>query len=644
MAGRLLPGFIALATLAAFSPILRNGFVNLDDVANLVDNTAYRGFGLVQLRWMFGAFYMGHYQPLTWLSYAWDYWLWGMSPSGCHLTSLLLHALNAALFYQVNLLLLRAAAGTQPRKQGSIPLCAAASALFFALHPLRVEPVAWASARNDVLAGAFSLATIICYLKTCASPDETPWRRWWYAASLGAYAGALLSRGTAMTLPLVLIVLDRYPLRRPSRLRMEKLPFAALAAASFILEVAGRWGSLSERHFVAYPFHGRLMQACYGLAFYVWKTLAPFHLLPLYEKPYALSALLWPSLLSLAAVLAIGWAAIRWRDRCPALAAAEICYAVTLLPVLGFVTFGPQLVADRYSYFSGLALAPLFGGGLLWVMANRPSLKIAAWAIIGGVLVALSVRTYAQARIWKDSPTLWNYTLRINPATSTAHNNLGICANESGRPQEALAHYREALKIDPDHAVARYNLGNMLVQSGQTAAGVQELLRAIALAPGMAEAYNSLGLALEDTGRLAEAEGFFKQATLLAPDSSDPWNNWCNALQRQGLWLQAEGYCRQALRLKSDSPQAHYNLGNSLLAQNRIDEAIAHYRQALGLLPNVSEAHNSLGLALARKGLWPDAMAQFQQAIANDPSNAQAHSNLRQALHARGRRDAVPAR
>src|SRR5207249_5694880 len=211
------------AVLVCFLPALGSQFVLWDDDMNFTDNPSYRGLSASHLRWMFTTLYGGHYQPLSWLTLGLDYTLWGMNPTGYHLTSLLLHAVNAVLFYYIVLALLRRAVAAVSASAGA----AAVGALFFAIHPLRVESVAWASERRDVLAALFYLATVLAYLRMAEEEPSGRAHRW-YLVSLACFVLSLLSKAWGITLPVVLLALDVFPLRRAPRLR-EKAPYAALA-------------------------------------------------------------------------------------------------------------------------------------------------------------------------------------------------------------------------------------------------------------------------------------------------------------------------------------------------------------------------------------------------------------------------------
>src|SRR3989475_7114580 len=236
----LVPALIALVTFAAFLPVLQNQFVDWDDQRNFLDNHHYRGLGWTHLRWMWTT-HLGHYIPLTWMTLGLDYVLWGMNPLGYHLTNLLLHAANAVLFYFVAFRILGLGLPDPgDRRQADLVLSAGFAALVFAIHPLRVESVAWVTERRDVLSGLFYLSAILIYLRTCERGERG---RGWYWAAVGLFACALLSKSMVVNLPVVLLILDVYPLRRlggsigwwsePARRGyVEKIPFVLLAAAA----------------------------------------------------------------------------------------------------------------------------------------------------------------------------------------------------------------------------------------------------------------------------------------------------------------------------------------------------------------------------------------------------------------------------
>src|SRR5437879_4124817 len=336
----LVPLLVALVTVTAFLPALQNQFVNWDDSENFLDNLHYRGLAGTHLRWMWTTFHMGHYAPLTWMTLGLDHLVWGMNPLGYHLTSLFLHAANAVVFYVLARRILTLARPGLADRGHALAASAGFAALVFAIHPLRVESVAWVTERRDVLSGLFYLLTILVYLRACAR--EAPGRRsYWLSVAL--FGCALLSKSMAVSLPIVLLILDVYPLRRlggplgwwsepARRVYVEKIPFVLLAAAASALAVRAQvlLHSMAPLDQLSVP--ARLAVSAYGLSFYLWKMLVPSNLSPLYERPLAVDPLAMPFILSYGVVLAITAIALALRRRVPGLSASWSAYVVALLP------------------------------------------------------------------------------------------------------------------------------------------------------------------------------------------------------------------------------------------------------------------------------------------------------------------------
>src|SRR5574341_508767 len=579
----LAPPLIALLTIAAFLPTLRNGFVNWDDTVLLSGNPHYRGLGWTQLRWMFTTFHMGHYQPLSWLTYGLDYLLWGMNPVGYHLTSLLLHAAAAVVFYFVARRLLRLALpGLSGESAIGPSLAAAFAALLFSLHPLRVESVAWATDRGNVLCGLFYLLTLLAYLRAV---EGRPSRRW-LAAAVGLSALALLAKVMAVSLPVLLVILDVYPLRRlgggPGRwvgrgvrqVWWEKVPFVLVAVPAALLApfATPHGGTILSLH--QHGLAARLAVVVYGLAFYLWKTMVPLGLSPLYELPVALNPLDSLYLLSGAVILALSLLLLLARRRWPAGLALWSAYVAILLPVQGLVQVGPQIAADRYTYLACLGWAVLGGAGLLTAGHAWRSrrLGLPAVALLCGlaliILVGLGGLTWRQVRVWHDPLSLWAHALTIDPKSAIAHNNLGVALARQGNLDQAIAHYREALRLQPNYSRAHDSLGAALAKQGHLAAAEQELTLALRFNPASAAA------------RL----------------------NLANVYAMQGKDEQAEAEYRRLLALKPTYAKAYLNLGLLLRKQGRSDEGIALLQRALALKPENVTGRNALGLAYLQQG------------------------------------------
>src|SRR6058998_345744 len=309
----LLPVLIALVTFVPFLPTLDNQFVNWDDDKNLLKNPHYRGLGWSQLRWMWTAFHLGHYIPLTWMTFGLDYLLWGMNPLGYHLTNLLLHSANGVVFFFVVCRILARALPGLSERGHALAVSAGVAALVFAIHPLRMESVAWATERRDVLSGLFYLLTILMYLRAREREERG---RGWYWLSVALFVCALLSKSMVVNLPVVLLILDVYPLRRlggavgwwsepARRVYVEKIPFVLLAAVASAVALMAQLSHDTMVSVVQLSGLGRLAVSMYGLSFYLWKTVAPVNLSPLYELPLTVNPWAPPFLLSYGLVVAI---------------------------------------------------------------------------------------------------------------------------------------------------------------------------------------------------------------------------------------------------------------------------------------------------------------------------------------------------
>jgi len=497
---------VAVVVLFVFFPILKHQFVSWDDDGFLYLNPFFRGLGWAQLRWMFTTFHHGPYQPIVWLSYAVDYLLWGMNPVGFHLTSLLLHAANAVLVFLLGRRLMRSA--DSEASESSLTIAAAVAALIFALHPLRVEPVAWATARRDLMSGTFFLCALLSYLR---SPEAAPpWRRWTFVF----YVLSLLAKPMGIGLPLVLLVLDVYPLRRGLQWR-EKLPYLFPAAVAAALAWRGQVVTGAAASSEVFGPLQRVAQAAYAHAFYLAKTVWPAGLAPMYEHllhfdPFA------PLFLTAGALgLALAATACVFRRRWPALWFGWLSYVVLLAPVLGGVKYGTQLVADRYSYLPCLAVSLLVGGLLLPALRRWPQRRVAM--VAGVLLLALGAASRRQLSYWRDSERLYLRVLALDPHQATARNNLGLVLDAKGRTEEALEQYRLALADRPRYAAARNNFGAVLLKSGRLGEAEVQFREALALDPSQSDPYDNLALISASRRRYDEAMELFAAALRVNP-------------------------------------------------------------------------------------------------------------------------------
>jgi protein O-mannosyl-transferase len=528
-------------TVLAFLPGLFGGFLGWDDDQNFLENPGYRGLGPRQFAWMLTTYHMGHWKPLTWLTHGLDYALWGMHPLGYKAVSIALHAVAAVVFLLLAGRILALAFDRPP--DGALRVGAVGATLLWALHPLRVEPVAWLSARGDIVAGLGAFLTVLAYLRAhrgtvnAESRGVETWSPTWYWASVALFALALAGKSMVVTLPAVLLVLDAYPLRRlgpaaggwlgaaARRVYLEKAPFLILSAVAGILAVRARleFGSLVDFGEIGWPI--RVAAVLYALAFHLGKSLLPVDLSPLYDLRAAIARGPWPFVASGAVVLAITTVALARARRWPGLAATWAAYVIMLIPVSGLAQNGPQIAADRYTYLACVAWALLAGGGLAWCAAQvaaqsprrvfaRSVLALATAATV--LLVSLSAW---QGLVWHDSISLWSRAVAIEPGGALAHAGLGRALLGEGRPAEARAHYQQALAIFPKLPEAQMGLALISGGEGRYDEAIRYGRQALARQPRRAGFRLVMAEVLWAAGRREESLEALREARQLAPVS-----------------------------------------------------------------------------------------------------------------------------
>jgi tetratricopeptide (TPR) repeat protein len=651
-----LPVLVVVLTVVAFLPTLQNGFVNWDDDAFLLHNPYYKSLGWRQLRWMFATCYLGSCMPLNYVTYALDYVFWGMNPVGYHLTSLLIHAANALLFYFLSLRLLRLTALSPARSwQVSVRLGAGLSALLFSLHPLRVEVVAWTLGREIAVAGFFFFLTLLCYLRASENRATGLPRYGWMGAAWVFYALSLLGKEAALTLPFALLVLDIYPLRRlpvagkwfgpqSRRVWWEKLPFVLVALAAAVKAVLGKQQTGTLYPLAGYGLLPRFAQVLYSLAFYPWKTLIPIKLSPLY--PLHPFTGLWnlPLLMSGFVVLSLTVGFFIARRRWPAGLAAWVFYLLLLMPVSGIVAFGPYIAADRFSYLPCLGWAVLGGAGLfycwrLWA-SGRVGVRtlIFAQTFVVLLIVGLGALTWDQTHIWQNSESLWRHALALDEESSFAHNNLGLALAERGDLMEAVGHFRRALEIDPVSVEAHNSLAIYLAAQGRSEEAIHHLRWALQIDPADANTRNALGNVLADRGEVEEAIENFRKVLETNPESAETHYNLGRALAKRGSLEEAIAHYRKALEIDPFDADIHNNLGLVLASRGEFAEAVEQFHEALRVDPKYAKAYFNLGKILAQQGYVNEAVQDFREALRIQPGVAEIHENLARALTQLGRK------
>jgi len=489
--------------------------------------------------------------------------------------------------------------------------------IVFAIHPLRVESVAWATERRDVLSGLFYVLTVLCYLRYASLPLGAGGRRGWYVTTLLVYVLAVLSKGTTVSLPIVLLILDVYPLRRlvlrvsdrrpysVERVVLEKVPFFILALTAGLIALVGQAGAGAMMELARHGVGGRIAVAFYGLAFYLVKTVWPGGLSPFYELPPDLRPLLAWLVAAVALVAAVTAAAVWGRSRRPWIASAWAAYVVMILPMLGLVQVGAHLVADRYSYLPGLSLALVAGAGTLALWrrlgeVGEPRLIRPAAAVPIALTIVLVPLTRQQCTFWANDLALWTRVLQIDPKSAVGHYNLALVLEKvpewADRAEES---YRQAVSCKPDYLIAWQNLGNLMAMRGKDEQAVACYHEVLKREPKFVDVRANLMVVLTRLGKYDEAIEQAREALRIDPGHVGVHNNLGLALRQKGRLEDALESFRKAIEINPCYPPAYENLCGILLAQRRYAELVDILRKAIKHMPDHIELGNMLAWVLA---------------------------------------------
>ena len=540
-------------------------FLNWDDRENIVTNPGVHGLGREQLHWMWSGVVLGHYIPLTWMSFGLNYRLGGLNPWGYHVLNLVLHGANALLFYLIaRRLIARARPGGADPDARTLSLGSAFAALLFAVHPLRVESVVWITERKDVLCGLFFLGAVLAYLKAVEGEDID---RRWQIVSLASFVAALLAKAAAMPLPAILLLLDIYPLGRARRvdaagwwrLIIEKLPWGMLAAAGAAIALFAVYTGTGVTEYARYGVGARVAMTAYTFVFYPARWFWPIELLPLYELPPEVRLLAPRFLVPALTFVVVTAVLVVLRRHWPAGLAAWAASVLMLLPISGAVHSGHQLAHDRYSYLSGLGLALLFGGGLTWLLGARTQGKVSpiiARALTAGaalVVLALGAAAWDQSKVWQDSETLWRWSTSMDPQCAICWNNLGTSLIDQKRHVEAEAAFRRTLALRPTRATVANNIATALYGQGKYPEAEEMLKVALQLDPHLTGALMNMGALKAQAGHYAEALTYFRPAYHRDPKFTDLARNFSMALTHEGKEQEKAGRRLQAMSLYQEA-------------------------------------------------------------------------------------------
>jgi protein O-mannosyl-transferase len=623
-----LSAFIAVLTFAIYLPSLQNEFIFWDDDLYIFENPFIRSFGIDFLRWAFFDFHAGNWHPLTWISHAIDYSIWGLNPMGHHLTSNIIHAVNTLLVvllvarfmearskspspspsplkgegYTVSPTLRGGDDGEgEPHKRGVL-IAAATTGILFGIHPLHVESVAWVSERKDLLCAMFFLLSIMMYLKYSTTPKissneerggEKINKVKWYLLSLLFFILALLSKPMAVTLPVVLLILDWYPLRKIDSLKtlwteiINKIPFFFFSLISSVLTVFAQQAGSAIRSSEV-PFLTRILVAVKSLIDYLRDMILPLDLSPFYPYPEGVSFL---STEYFSAVLLVGGitiASVGYAKKQTLWLSVWGYYLVTLLPVLGIIQVGLQSRADRYTYLP--SLGPFLVAGVIaawaWARSAGPkgrvlSARVLIVAAAAIVITLLSYSTIQQTGIWRDGIVFWSRVIEKEPeAVPFAYYNRAISFERTGQIDKAIADYDKAIDLYPYYHAA----------------------------------YNNRGMAFKKTGQIDKAISDFDRAIAINPDQYIVYNNRAIAFEKAGLFDKAVADYEMAIAVNPSYYEAYYNLGLLSGKTAQFEKGIENFSKAILLNPENAVAYVNRGVLHIRSGNKQLAFSDFQKA------------------------------
>jgi tetratricopeptide (TPR) repeat protein len=562
---------LAGITITVFAQTTRYDFVNFDDHLYVYDAPIIKaGLTIGGVTHAFTGSHASNWHPLTTLSHMLDCQIYGLNAGGHHATNVILHVIAVLLLFRV----LKQMTGVVWRS--------AIVAGLFAVHPLHVESVAWVSERKDVLSAVFFFLTLGAYAWYTRAVSMKR-----YAVVVVFFAAGLMSKAMLVTVPIVLLLLDYWPLRRfeqsssigdnviasdrkpPTRLIIfEKIPLIVLSAAACVITFI-----LQKRATGAIPplpLLWRVENAFSSYVIYAWKTLWPTHLAVFYPHPNDTLAI-GEVILAIVSIVTITAAAIFYRRRFPYLFTGWFWYVIMLAPVIGIVQVGEQGHADRYTYLPhiGLFVIVVWFGARIAMATKSTACNALATAVTVLAIVALAWAAFMQTSYWRNSETLWTHALAVTADNDVAHNNLGYLCVDRGKIDEAILHFEAAARIRAGKRDPHYNAGSAFMQM-----------------------------------------------------------NLADALARKGKSDEAMVHYEEAIRLQPYYADAYYNRGNVLFAQGHVDEAIADWEKSLQIQPNDADAYTGLGNAFLRKGFLHEAIANYGKALALAPDDPHSRINI----------------
>jgi Tfp pilus assembly protein PilF len=617
-------------------------------------NPHIRSLDAAFFKWAFFDFYSANWHPLTWMTHALDYAFWGLNPLGHHLTSIILHSVNTLLVVLFAVRLLDALSARTLRtglspflNERTILLVAGVTGLLFGLHPVHVESVAWVAERKDLLCALFFLLSIIMYMKYAGiEKDETKTLHWTapffnrhYLYAVVFFVLALLSKPMAVTLPVILLILDWCPFERIQSLKtlgsviVEKLPFIAFSLVSSILTLLAQQSGGAMAMMSLVPLSKRIPVAVSSFVTYLWKMIWPLDLVPYYPYPKDISIISIKFMAPIAFVIVITIICVAIAKKENFWLSAWAYYVVTLIPVLGLVQVGGQSMADRYTYLPSIGPFLVMGLAVAWVsgkvnvLAQRHLIvKIGFPLVVLFVFISLSYLTFKQISIWKDDLALWTYVIEKEPEpVLLAYSSRSMLYFERGRFDKAIADFTMVIALDPNSYPGYLYRGMAYHKMGRLDEAIDDYDRAIALEPSSADAYINRSMALDDNGQLDKAIGDCDKAIALDPSNYTAYNNKGALYGKAGMSDRATEAFSKAIAIAPDRAESYYNRGVAYVSLRQYDRALEDFSKTIELNQNDTAAYVSRGRLYIRTGKKNLAVSDFRKACElgnNDGCNA----------------------
>ena len=622
---------VALITFALYLPSLGNEFLaSWDDGDYVLNNVHIRSLNLSLLKWAFFDFYASNWHPLTWISHALDYAVWGLKPWGHHLTNIILHGVNTfILIFLVFRLVERAKGSTESSEpslflnQRAITITGVVTGLLFGLHPLHVESVAWISERKDLLCALFYLLSVVMYLKYEEGNLEKLVEKpalmlfnWRHLPALGFFILALLSKPMAVTLPFVLLILDWYPLKRIHSLRtfsvafIDKLPFIALSVISSILTILAQRTQMAFQLMEFVPFPTRVIVAAKSLMTYLWKVVFPFHLVPFYPYPETLSPTPTDYILAYIPLVAITIASVAFARKRKLWLSVWGYYVITLLPVIGILQVGRQAMADRYMYLPSVGPFLILGLLSAWIWARVSVLdswkQVAKYLSTSIAVIALcfiSYLTFEQIGIWKNNIDLWSYVIEKEPkAYSAYYIRSFMTKGKKGQLDKALEDADKAIALNPTFWPSYKNRADIFERMRLFDKALADYDKAIAIRPSDAEIYYNRGMLFEKIGQRDKAAVDYDKVISLNPQHHQAYYNLGLLSLKEGSRNEALSFFDRSIAANPRYDKAYVSRGAVYAFLRQADRALEDLNYAIFLNQKNAAAYNERGNIYVRSG------------------------------------------